>query len=58
MSTLDISSATSSSVKDAVIAVRDHLEHEVIGQSHLVKRMLMGLLCGGHILVELSLIHI
>ena len=52
MSTLDISSATSSSVKDAVIAVRDHLEHEVIGQSHLVKRMLMGLLCGGHILVE------
>ena len=53
MSTLDISSATSaSSARDAVTAVRDHLEHEVIGQSHLVKRMLMGLLCGGHILVE------
>ena len=53
MSTLDISSATSApSVKDVVTAVRGHLEHEIIGQSHLVKRMLMGLLCGGHILVE------
>jgi MoxR-like ATPase len=36
----------------AVQAVREHLEREVVGQSHLVQRMLMALLCGGHILVE------
>ena len=41
-----------STVQFAVQSVREHLEREVIGQSHLVKRMLMGLLCGGHILVE------
>ena len=39
-------------VQFAVQSVREHLEREVIGQSHLVHRMLMALLCGGHTLVE------
>lgn len=41
-----------SSVRFAVQSVRAHLEQEVVGQSHLVQRMLMALLCGGHVLVE------
>ena len=40
------------SVRFAVQSVREHLEREVVGQSHLVQRMLMALLCGGHVLVE------
>ena len=39
-------------IQFAVQSVREHLEREVIGQSHLVQRMLMALLCGGHMLVE------
>ena len=39
-------------VRFAVQSVREHLEREVVGQSHLVQRMLMALLCGGHMLVE------
>ena len=45
-------SAQDATVRFAVQAVREHLEREVIGQSHLVQRMLMALLCGGHVLVE------
>jgi MoxR-like ATPase len=41
-----------STMQFAVRAVREHLERAVVGQSHLVQRMLMALLCGGHILVE------
>ena len=41
-----------STVQFSVQSVREHLEREVVGQSHLVQRMLMALLCGGHILVE------
>ena len=36
----------------AVSAATEYLEHQVIGQQHLVQRMLMTLLCGGHLLVE------
>ena len=36
----------------AVSAVTEYLEHQVIGQQHLVQRMLITLLCGGHLLVE------
>jgi len=36
----------------AIEAARQHLNSEVIGQGHLVERMLMTLLCGGHFLVE------
>ena len=36
----------------AIEAARQHLNSAVIGQSHLVERMLMTLLCGGHFLVE------
>ena len=36
----------------AIEAARQRLNSAVIGQSHLVERMLMTLLCGGHFLVE------
>jgi MoxR-like ATPase len=36
----------------AVSAATEYLEHQVIGQQHLVQRMLITLLCGGHLLVE------
>ena len=36
----------------AIEAARQYLNSEVIGQGHLVERMLMTLLCGGHFLVE------
>lgn len=36
----------------AIEAARQYLNSEVIGQDHLVERMLMTLLCGGHFLVE------
>ena len=36
----------------AIEAARRHLNSEVIGQGHLIERMLMTLLCGGHFLVE------
>lgn len=36
----------------AVKATRSYLLGQVIGQEHLVQRMLMTLLCGGHLLVE------
>ena len=36
----------------AVSAATEYLEHQVVGQQHLVQRMLITLLCGGHLLVE------
>ena len=36
----------------AVSAATEYLEHQVIGQQHLVQRLLITLLCGGHLLVE------
>ena len=36
----------------AVSVATEYLEHQVIGQQHLVQRMLITLLCGGHLLVE------
>ena len=36
----------------AVSALGDYLGQQVIGQRHLVQRLLMTLLCGGHLLVE------
>ena len=40
------------STYQAIEAARRHLNSEVIGQGHLIERMLMTLLCGGHFLVE------
>ena len=37
---------------DAVTQAQAWLETKIIGQSHLVQRLLMALLCGGHLLVE------
>ena len=43
---------SSVSTYQAIEAARRHLNSEVIGQGHLIERMLMTLLCGGHFLVE------
>ena len=43
---------SSISTHQAIEAARRHLNSEVIGQGHLIERMLMTLLCGGHFLVE------
>lgn len=40
------------SVYKLVDSLRQHLENSVVGQSHLVNRMLVALLVDGHILVE------
>jgi MoxR-like ATPase len=37
---------------EAVAGVEKYLHNQVVGQEHLVQRMLMTLLCGGHLLVE------
>jgi MoxR-like ATPase len=34
------------------LQLRDHLEQNIVGQSHLIERMLIGVLSGGHILLE------
>ena len=48
-----ISSApVSGSSREAIQSVSAYLQQQVIGQEHLVQRMLMALLCGGHLLVE------
>ena len=38
--------------RESIARVADHLSRRVIGQSVLIERMLMALLCGGHLLVE------
>jgi MoxR-like ATPase len=51
---LSISPSTNptASALDSFLAGHRHLQTQVIGQEHLVQRMLMTLLCGGHLLVE------
>ena len=39
-------------VKNAVLALRQHMQHHIIGQPKLVDRMLICLLADGHLLVE------
>lgn len=45
-------SATSSSVRTAVNNLKQSLSEQIIGQSHLVDRLLIALLADGHLLVE------
>ena len=33
-------------------SLRRHIEREIVGQSHLIERLMIGLLGGGHILIE------
>jgi MoxR-like ATPase len=44
--------AFSSGEQDQVTAVREWLDSRIIGQQTLIERLLMALLCGGHLLVE------
>jgi len=46
------SSAAASSPLPAFMALREQLQKKIIGQSHLVDRLLMALLTNGHLLVE------
>ncbi len=41
-----------SEIQNALIALKNHIAEEIIGQNVLVERMLIGLLADGHILVE------
>ena len=34
------------------LTLRDHLENQIVGQHHLIERLLIGVLTGGHILLE------
>lgn len=45
-------SATNSTARSAFIAVREHLQQKIIGQTDLVDRLLIALLANGHLLVE------
>ncbi len=40
------------SVQQAIIRLRDHVNHRIIGQEHLTQRLLIALLADGHLLVE------
>ncbi len=44
--------AVSHTPRDAVQRVNQWMEQRIIGQSALVERLIMALLCGGHLLVE------
>lgn len=39
-------------VREIFTAVRDHLSQQLIGRETLIERMLIALLCGGHLLLE------
>ena len=39
-------------LRERIFALRDGLEHGLIGQANLVERLLIGLLTGGHLLIE------
>lgn len=41
-----------SKIQNALIALKNHISEEIIGQDVLVERMLIGVLADGHILVE------
>lgn len=38
--------------RDSIESLMDHVEQSVIGQSHVVKALVIGLLTGGHVLLE------
>jgi len=44
--------ATIAAVKDPIDAVRAQIGRAIVGQSQMVDRLLIGLLCNGHILLE------
>lgn len=46
------SSAVSHQTLSEFTAVREHLSHQLIGREALIERMLIALLCGGHLLLE------
>ena len=40
------------SPRDAIIDLRDRMSRSIIGQTHIVERLIIGLLANGHLLVE------
>ena len=49
---MDAPTAHSSEIAEKISAVEAWLKGRIIGQEVLVQRLLMALLCGGHLLVE------
>jgi MoxR-like ATPase len=45
-------SATADAIRDSVLQVRGWLQSRIVGQQHLIDRLLIALLTGGHLLVE------
>lgn len=43
---------TATSTREAIYKLRDFVSQHILGQEHLVERMLVALLCDGHLLVE------
>ncbi len=43
---------TATSTREAIYRLRDFVSQHILGQEHLVERMLVALLCDGHLLVE------
>ncbi len=41
-----------SNTKEKILRLKDYMDSQIIGQENLVKKLLIGLLAGGHILVE------
>lgn len=39
-------------MKNQFVALEHHISREIIGQKELIERLLIGILCGGHLLVE------
>ena len=44
--------AADDALRDRILALRDGLEHGLIGATNLVERLMIGLLTGGHLLIE------
>ncbi len=45
-------SLTSAAAADVLVRVRSEVHHVIVGQDTLIDRLLIGLLCDGHVLVE------
>ncbi len=53
MTTTDpVADTSDTTCRDAILALRDHVGSLVVGQPEMVERMLIALLCDGHLLVE------
>jgi MoxR-like ATPase len=52
MENIENTPTNSSSVLEQILLLKNALGKSIIGQQHLIERMIVALLCGGHLLVE------